>query len=1168
DKIGSELASRVAGRFVFGKIALVWLPRPAVVIERAELSLDGRYHASIRTAKFYPSLLYLLAGRWVVRGAVLQGAKLTLRLPDKPEKPFDPAEWEKQIRSALVRLTTEFPAPRIDVSDGSAEIEIRGKPPVRIEDAALQTAGSGEELRFELSARSNLCERLTIGGRISAESLASELQIGVQRLKIEESRPFLPLPISEYAQRGEASLDLKVAAVGLRKVKANIAGSVGPLLLARHAGTATVEAKRLEVEITYEGGTVQVQVDQLDLGAPRLKASGALRIESGSVSGRIDIRQADIGELGDLALRVADDEENVKRILRYVPAGTIPELRVQSAGRTLAEMALIKNVVVSGLVRNCQIPIPGSDLELKNVAGSVRMSDGILEADAVSMNLGTTKGWNGKLRLGLEGGTAPFHLDILLQASAPELHSVLLRLVRDEALRGELLNLRNVEGELYGRLILGETFDAISPVVEISKAAMSATYAPIPFPIAIRRGRFGYDQRLVRLENAHGSIGRSAFSGLSLTLHHDGSRQIKVDSGPISLDLQQTDALLRSFDGLRFHFEKLQSAGGRMELESLTLAGAYDDPAGWTFASAGAFDQVEVTHADLPGRITLSHGKLDADERRTILTGTVVRMFDASLTIGGTFEYKKGGLFQLETSGMGTIGEQMTHWLSRRVELPEELKLRSPLKIAAGRLAWRAGGDISFRGAVVAAGGPQLSLDVVKDPQGLAVKNLTVDDGDRRSRMTLQFAKDHLDLSFAGDLTQETIDKVFTSFPMQGGSLRGDIQARASLEGPLRVSARGQLEGRNLWIPLGTEKALVETFRLEASEENVVIRSADLRWRNSRVAIAGKVAGQKDALRVDLDVSGDRLNWKELDRLISKVDDQPSVKGSRGLSLPPMQGTIRFKADSFTFERFHLSPLQITAIVGPPGIKADIGRAVACGIEIAGSVDVAGDEIGVDLRLAATEAELEPATACLTNRQNDVKGTYSLKARVWGRGDRDRLLRALKGNFDFNAHDGEFIRSPGIDATFDYLNATGDFRVAFPDLDRETFPYRFVRIKGRIEGEILVGDEINIQSSMLNVSGQGEVDLARQQIDAKGLIAVLKPVDEVIGRIPLVGSIFGGSLVGIPVRVSGSLERPEVNYLSPADVGTELLNIPMRILGIPTEAMKLFTPTQSPQLTQ
>ena len=93
------------------------------------------------------------------------------------------------------------------------------------------------------------------------------------------------------------------------------------------------------------------------------------------------------------------------------------------------------------------------------------------------------------------------------------------------------------------------------------------------------------------------------------------------------------------------------------------------------------------------------------------------------------------------------------------------------------------------------------------------------------------------------------------------------------------------------------------------------------------------------------------------------------------------------------------------------------------------------------------------------------------------------------------------------------------------------------------------------------MSGQGKIDLARKQVDGKGLIAVLKPVDEVISRIPVVGSLLGGTIVGIPVRVAGSLDRPEVTYLSPADVGTELLNMPLKILGIPLEAIKLFAPS-------
>ena len=63
-----------------------------------------------------------------------------------------------------------------------------------------------------------------------------------------------------------------------------------------------------------------------------------------------------------------------------------------------------------------------------------------------------------------------------------------------------------------------------------------------------------------------------------------------------------------------------------------------------------------------------------------------------------------------------------------------------------------------------------------------------------------------------------------------------------------------------------------------------------------------------------------------------------------------------------------------------------------------------------------------------------------------------------------------------------------------------------------------------------------------------------------IKYVPIVGNIIGGTLVGIPIRISGSLEQPDVVYLSPADIGSELLNLPIRILGVPLESIKVFVP--------
>ena len=340
-------------------------------------------------------------------------------------------------------------------------------------------------------------------------------------------------------------------------------------------------------------------------------------------------------------------------------------------------------------------------------------------------------------------------------------------------------------------------------------------------------------------------------------------------------------------------------------------------------------------------------------------------------------------------------------------------------------------------------------------------------------------------------------------------------------------------------------------------------------WLAKKPTVAyGKATRSAKALQFDLDISADQVVWEELSEIVQSGNNRQSNEGILGIALPPLEGTVRLKADDFTFARFSWTPFQATASLSPNGIRAEIERGDVCGVSTVGRVDFTGREIGPDLSFSVANGQLESTSLCLTDNRHALTGSYSLNGQVTGQGASERVLQSLRGQFDFSAQDGQFQPSSNVNTvlknTFNYLNEKGDFNLDFPDLNREAFPFRSIRFQGTVQGMTLVNDQLVIQSSLFIVSGEGKIDLEHQQIDAKGLVTLRLPGNRITRRIPLVGSIFGigGSILGIPVRVVGPLDNPTITYLSPADVGAKLLNIPARILGLPLEAIRLFTPNR------
>jgi hypothetical protein len=115
-------------------------------------------------------------------------------------------------------------------------------------------------------------------------------------------------------------------------------------------------------------------------------------------------------------------------------------------------------------------------------------------------------------------------------------------------------------------------------------------------------------------------------------------------------------------------------------------------------------------------------------------------------------------------------------------------------------------------------------------------------------------------------------------------------------------------------------------------------------------------------------------------------------------------------------------------------------------------------------------------------------------------------------------------------------------------------------MKGSLQNGTVIIKEVTIDGPTLEMTGQGEIDLAGGKVNLTVLVAPLKTVDRIIKKIPLVRDILAGTLVVIPVRVSGDLKDPKVNPISPSGVGSELLATMKRTLGLPFKLVEPLIP--------
>jgi hypothetical protein len=742
-------------------------------------------------------------------------------------------------------------------------------------------------------------------------------------------------------------------------------------------------------------------------------------------------------------------------------------------------------------------------------------------------------------------------------------------LIDDETLKKEINLVKDLKGSATGRLVLGETTASVKVGLDISEIDLFAEYGRMPYPLEIKGGHFSYDETTFQVKSLRGKMQNSTFSGLSAEVKLGESPHLEVQSGRILISLGDIYEWLSSIEEFKATLKEVESVKGKVAISSIGLKGPLEEPKKWQFKMLGKVEKLTTVSTLTPGPVVVSDGRIEVNHKSMSITGAQTSMLDAKLTVSGIQHgYLVEGFQSMDFSFSGDIGPHASQWLSDFAELPPKLRMQPPLFISGAKLGWNKSGNISFSGALKKKGWPNVSIDMLVKPGELLIKKLTLQDEKSDATIDLKLKKGELHLGFKGLLDKTTLDALLVENQILAGRIQGNFEAHILKDQPMRSSAEGTLRGTGLGYPLNLKVPLiVDEFALNAIKSKLEVKSASITLGDSHLNLEGNVDFSEKDFKFDMTVSGDELEWEELEQTLNQEKQESGSEEPNESDFPPIRGTLQVEMESFKYHRVTLSPLHADIHFDHDRFRVTVNETEFCGISTPGTIEVTPEGLSLEFRPFSKDQPINPIINCLLDQEYRMTGDFDLKSRVAARGKEEALLQALEGNLEMVAKEGRLYEDPMIGKAFAYLKATKAFKGRLPEMKEEGVPFDTITTKAEFQdGKLLLNSWV-LDGPSVYIAAQGEMDLRDRTVDVRVVVAPLRRVDSVVSKIPLVNRILAGTLVSVPIRIRGDLANPRVIPLSPAMVGSSLLGIVKNTLTLPFELIPATIPAEEEQPT-
>ncbi len=1163
--LGAIFQEATGGTFTSGKLLFQLLPIPHVVIPDGRIDIPGRLSGIWRTTLVYPAFSALLKGNLQINAIVLEKPDFTITAPPSDERDRTaqlPIWGEDTIRdhlqAALTRTATVLPGATVEIRNGRIRTDGLFPTPVHLDGFNLDLQMFPESLRIDLHCHSNMWEALHLSGSLRSDTLRGQLRLSLGKFNPTILGQLVPVKVLQW-ETSSLDADASVSLEGLDHVTGTIQAHIPNLVLQRNQENVHVTDIRLKTTLTYSPQGLQVDLKEMNAAQPPLHLSGQAVINPIAPLFKIELmgRHLTIDPLRKAAITLAGDDETVAGIFDVLRGGNVPWIRFSTQGQRAEDMGVFRNMTIKGVVENGRLFIPEVDLDLTDVQGTADISHGILEGDKLFAAYGKTTGADGRLWLDLDqDDEVPFFLEIGVAADLAPLPALLEQWVDDPTFKGEMRRISDVSGKAKGTLILDSRGHPLDVTVDVTHCRFDAEYDRLPSELTISEGMVQYTEDRIQVIQMSGKLGASVFTGVTAHVAFGDTALIQVDDASARMAINQIGPWLAAYDVFETLPFGLKFEDGWLRLARLKMEGPLLYPDQWSFSTEGTVSRLGITSSGLPGPADVESIRFKASADKLEIPEAHILMADADLAFKDTrFLFKNRELMAVTMTANGTLGPVAEKWVSDRIDLGKPWRLKSPVALSDTTITWAMEGEKTFLGQITTGGGAQLSLDLKMDGEQLRHQTLIINDQDSHAELQAVFEPDHLEVDFNGRVSSATIERMMQENRYASGRMEGRFKARIYPEHPGRSSVSGELKAYNINQPLRMAHTLfIDELALKAQDNQVLLAPVVMVVDDQTHRVTGSIDIKDDGYILDLVHTATEF---ELSLPEAPSPDTPTPEPDTfSVWDLPLRGRIISRLDSFTLGKLQWSPFNATVRIDKGNWDYHIEEAALCGVAMTGNIRVTPDRMAISLVPEVLDEDLDSTMTCLLEKPDLIDGRFNLLGRLETQGPPNKLSHSVRGQMELKAKDGRIYRFTLLSKALAVVNVTEIFRGKLPDLMKGGLAYESIEIEVNIEDSLLTIKQAVIDGASANIAGQGTVNLVTGETDMIILIAPFKTVDALVRYTPVIGDWLGGSLVSIPVRVTGAFSDPTVTPLSPTAVGSSLMNLMKRTVNLPIKLVE------------